>query len=76
MIEKRKHIVARMQIRPECAAREMWFEDGMAVWVNDVDMDRAIRASGITDHAVFVPGATATLEKVEGRWLLARLELP
>lgn len=76
MIEKRKHVVARLQPRMEAAATEMWFEDGMAAWVSWPDMDRALRASGITDQAVLVTGATATLENVEGRWLLARLELP
>ena len=76
MIEKRKHVVARMEHRPEFDAVEMWFEDGMAVAVSRRDMDRAMRASGLADLVVRVTGATAELEKVEGRWLLARLELP
>lgn len=75
MIETRTHVVARMQHRAECAASEMWFEDGTAVWVNHRDMDRAREASGLRNCAVCVTGATATLENIEGRWVLARLEL-
>lgn len=53
MIEKRKHVVARMQHRPE------------------FDLCERVR-----DHSVLVTGATAELEKVDGRWVLAKLELP
>ena len=74
-LETRQHVVARMQHRIEFDLSEMWFEDGMAVAVTRREMDIAMRASGLADQAVLVTGATATLEKVEGRWVLARLEL-
>jgi hypothetical protein len=74
--ELRTHVVARVQHRQECAALELWFADGTAVWVSYVQMARAQDASGIADGAVCITGATATLENVEGRWVLARLELP
>jgi hypothetical protein len=76
MIEKRKHVVARMVHRPEFDASEMWFEDGMAVAVRRCDMDRALRSAGLANMVTLITGATAELELVDGRWVLATLQLP
>lgn len=71
MIETKKHTICRRDIHPDWGGSVLWFEDGMGLKVRDEDIWR----SGLQKTCAYdLVGAVATIELVDGRWLLARIE--
>jgi hypothetical protein len=75
-IETMRKVIASTEYDMSRDVRTLNFADATALYVSGESLRRRGVVEGGDDEAFYIPGCTAVMELVDGRWTLAKLIRP